>query len=160
MNNIIIRSVPNTGTNFLIDLFKKHNIKHTQTHYGTKYYDLYLNEQHNVNYDFPIIRGITVSPIREPYKQYISFTDRKLQYNLRACWEEFNYNYLTNNKLLILPIDIPYRDYYLKYVSDKLGVELHTDWGVKGSVKPRSIVEVPDLDWIYDLEVVQQFYKR
>jgi len=58
-----------------------------------------------------------------------------------------------------LPIDLPDRDYYLRRMSEYLGVELKTNWTPKNETKERPRVRERDLSKVMALDVVRRFYE-
>jgi len=102
--------------------------------------------------------GILISPLRDPWLNYVSHISKNRSYQLfKEAWIRFNEVYESGREMFLLPVDHKDRDKYLSKLSDHLGVELKTNWKPRGSgvrIKPDDI----DLDEIYNLPVVKQFY--
>ena len=150
-DSIRLLSVPHTGTHFLKELFLINGIEnYSHRHYGA------------VNI-FPIM-DLIVSPIRDPLKTWISCASDNTDSALRAydnAWKEFNWHFQNEPDLWVIPVDAPddVREEQLNLLSMRLGLPLQTDWKPVHSL-PHKEVSTPDLSYIYDLPIVQQFYTQ
>jgi hypothetical protein len=151
-NKINIFSVPHTGTCFMRQFFDKNHIEHESEHYGL------LVGKRKALVGGPGI--LTVSPIREPYMQWISFHSRQTDFvDYRTSWLLFNERFLMDQDLFILPVDTPDRHKYLNKLEERIGKKLTTDWKPVGG-GARKELELPDLTWLYELPVVKKYYEN
>jgi hypothetical protein len=152
----MILTVPHAGTRFMRTLLSRHEAGRTYVH--TFWTDEAIEGQINGT---PII-----SPLRDPYEVYCTWmarygstrpeTDRPME----LCWErlaELDERY----DVFYLPLDVPSRSQRLKDLEALLDQPLSTTWEKVASFRPGKPRETPpekDLQWIYDLPMVKQFY--
>ena len=139
-------SVQHTGTHFLDALVREHYPKARTTHWITV--PNYLRKKR------------IICPIRNPYDCFVTWYSRNsFGVDFFSAWHNFNDAFVAGNIESILPIDTPDRDEYLQELSKVIDRPLKTDWAMKGSMarfKPPKV----DLSEIYELPVVQKFYKE
>lgn len=145
--HILVKSVPHTGTNFLVKILEA-----ARCHIHIQHYADYRNI-HEVKEDF------TISPIRCPWMQWVTHTSRKTQVGLIQSWLDFNERFLNDENLMILPIDTGDRQTHLDVISERIGVQFKTDWMPVGGKKREELI-IPDLSWLYDLPVVKKYYDK
>jgi len=137
-----IYSVQHTGSRFIKSILLNHgwgfvDIKHYQKQYFTD--------------------QLCISPIRNPRDAYISWQSRGRCEDFYQAWFNFNETYLNNKDLWIVPVDTHDRGLYLNALSDRLEVDLKTNWKPVGCGQ-RNKVEYINLSAIYNLPVVKEFY--
>lgn len=138
-----IISVPHTGTNFLNKLVTDAGFMTVRCHHWQK---KDLDKE-----------GLILSPIRDPWKTWITWQSRNRQDDFFESWFLFNQVYQENPYLFILPIDTPAKFDYLKMLSCMLKVDIQTDWSPVESQPHKEVVK-KDLSAIYNLSVVKKFY--
>jgi len=136
-------SVPHTGTLFLKGVIERSGIDVRARHWeGWEPSD-----------------ELIVAPIRNPYDTYVSWVSRGRDQDFKEKWEIFNDAFMSNQKMVIVPIDAHNRDDYLNLLSNALGVTVKTDWTPVNIAASKDIGPV-DLSDIYNLPVVKQFYTQ
>lgn len=138
-----VSTVQHTGTNFVAKLLTDAGWTVRATHWTAQ----------NV-----LDKGFVISPIRDPWKTYVTWVSRNRNDSFFGQWQLFNQAYLTNPDLYILPIDTADRCDYLMHLSERLKVQLKTDWKPVES-RPHKTVKPTDLSNVYDLPVVKKFYR-
>ena len=138
MKDVLIRSIPHTGTHFLMHLIESHGMTPR-----TKHVNGWEGEE-------------CICPIRDPYETYCSWATRERQQDFTQQWLFLNEIY-TQNKGIFLPIDTEDRDKYLDRLSDHLKVKLTTDWKPQNSLEGDKLRPKVDLSTVYDLPIVRGF---
>ncbi len=142
-----VYSVQHTGTNFIHKVLMDAGWNCRVTHWTSA----------NVEID-----GIVISPMRDPWKTYITWVSRQRKEDFLGQWKLYNKAFVRNPNLYIVPIDTEDREEHLSRLSKKLKCELNTDWK---PVESRNRVPVERteavnkiLDEVYSLPVVRKFY--
>lgn len=162
MSDVIIVSVPHTGTVFTKTLIAK----------TRKYNPI----QHHCHSDsiFPLLESRPaaklVVPLRHPEKAWRTWCLRGTGLQERrqpAKYEQFRQAWIwldqicTDRPPIYLPIDHPSRDLFLDDMGEALGVEFEHDWTPRGetieSLKKHEPQE-RDLSEVMALDVVRRFY--
>lgn len=144
-----LRTVPHTGTTFMEELFKKHNVKYHKKHFA-----------YNHIPDKP--GDITVSTIRDPLQTYESTVSRgRYDEKYHRAYQELNQEWENNPGLFVIPIDKPdERDECLAKLSDQLGIDLKTDWTPVSTRRHKNNIKQIDLTTEYNLPIVKAFYGK
>lgn len=143
LDKIAVISVKHTGTNFIHQLLLNSVGSVRVTHWSSL--------------DLDNIPSIIISPIRNPGMTYGTWYSRnRFGEQYFQEWEIFN-QYFLDGKVTVVPVDTKDRDVHLKSLSNKLGVELSTNWEPVESQK-RFSPPMMDLTRVYSLEVVKCFY--
>lgn len=113
---------------------------------------------------------VIVAPVRRPEKVWRTFwqrfhkipgrTDNSHELSIPAAWRQMQ-TLSERHDIVWLPIDTPDRDDYLAVLSDRLGVELVTDWAPVGARPERyKQKQEPkkDWSWVYDLPFMRKIY--
>ena len=111
------------------------------------------------------MQGIIVSPIRDPMATWATWVraQRGPPYtgvvDFIYAWTRLNEVYLNRQDFYLVPVDSKNRDEYLARLSDRLGVELTTDWSRVNS-NPGDQVEARfEATDLYQLDVVRDVYR-
>jgi hypothetical protein len=158
---VIIVSVPHTGTVFVKTLLSKAKLNPIQHHCHSDSVFL-LKSRPNAQ---------IVVPLRHPEKAWRTWCLRGTglqERRQRAKYEQFRQAWVWLDEIcrdydvLYLPIDLPERDQYLETMSEALDIPLETDWAPRGATAGSLIMHEPqerDLSDVMALDVVRRFYE-
>ena len=131
---IIVPTIRNTGTHFLLDLLgiKPVGMLWTEQEYGIQYGHIY---PHLKDIYLPLIRdNLTIIPLRHPLVVARSWTARGGDIlELIESWELL-VNEIDPLNPIYLPIDAPGRNQHLENLNNRCYMNLKTDWEPVGSV--------------------------
>ncbi len=143
LDQVSILSVKHTGTNFLDQLIKEYLGPVRAAHWSHSRPDK--------------LPKIVVSPIRNPQDVYTTWYSRgRFGPEFFKEWQVFNEAFLLGIPTIV-PVDTPDREFHLNKLSNRLGVDLQTEWVPVESQTRYPAPEI-DLSSIYELEVVKAFY--
>lgn len=156
----MILSVPHTGTRFLVEV----------TGYSFMHSYEYMTPQDIIN---RMNGGVLCAPLRDPWEVWTTWYQRYggRKYlmdpdhpkSMESAWRAMA-ALDRHFDITFVPIDVPkHRDIQLAKLSDQMGKWLVTDWSpVAARPDHKKQKEVPDknLDWVYQLPFVSQFYGR
>ena len=139
-HDILVFSVPHTGTHFIKYMLEKNGfmpwVRHVNAWSGED----------------------CICPIRDPYETYCTWVTRDRKQDFYEQWETLN-RICTQGKGFVLPIDTEDRGKRLIDLSLKLNREIKTDWNPENVTDRTKIRPVVDLSDIYNLQVVRDYYR-
>lgn len=147
---IRLRTVPHTGTRFMMELLSRHLLNYNGRHYGKD--------------KVGIVGDLVLTTLRHPVSCYETYVrcGNKIDEYYRA-WHELNEAHYIEKDMWFIPVDIVHlRDRMLKQFGDRVGVELQTDWKPKGHTERYFPAPIIPEDRVYteimELPMVRQFY--
>ena len=157
---VIVCSIPRTGTGFATKLLQGAGCSVCIRHYGhsdPKHHQRLTADERK--------KALVVSPLRDPVKVWESWKQLRMRescgFDFDQAWEELDQAQDSVSNLYMLPLDTDDRDARLARLAERIGKPLTTDWAPVGQ---RSVVtrytSVPKLAHIYDLRVCQVHYPR
>lgn len=133
--NVVLISVPHTGTNFTISLFRQHgfresNLTPTQLEPWTLYHGHMLKGTQVSMARKHAVHMPLVCPLRHPYRVEESWRRQSKDIeHMVECFETMVREFMPLSPY-ILPVDSPRRDEALRELSEGLELEMTTDWPI------------------------------
>jgi hypothetical protein len=150
MPDVVLTSIPHTGTYFTIKLFTDAGFSEGSLFYPARgdahIYHGHMLKPGQIERALELAREMPlVIPFRHPYRVEHSWHLRARSFDeLLRCYRTFIDKFLPL-KPLFMPIDSERREEHLKRLSAEVGVTLSTDWGVVNGVRGTHKVKLEDL---------------
>ena len=147
---IIVPTVRNTGSHFLVDLLGydiNKALPWKQSHNATEDSLIFDHiSKYNTHFSLPLIReNLTIIPLRHPVLVAKSWNDRKRDTaELVDSWEVL-VNEIDPLEPYYLPLDVLDRQDYLDRLNTATGRSMVTDWGAKGVIHNNQAMRYTDI---------------